>query len=195
MIKETTYCRFLIAILMLSVLHITGCAKPPTQEIAKAEKAVEETRQKEAHLYVPDIFKKVEESLKNAKDLVVNKKYKEAKKAAEDVVRIAQQAIAMVEPNKAKMKAEVEQMMVGIQKKLDEFKILAAKAIKKKIFASREDVQGIIGKWEIDLVNIKEKLQNQQVKQAYDDLKILDEQLVKQKDSVTASFNSKAKKN
>jgi hypothetical protein len=192
--KKIVFNSFLILLFALSVSYITGCAKPPTQEMAKAEKAVEEAKQKEAHLYVPDIFKQAENLLKNAKDLVVNKNYKEAKKAAEETVQISQQAIAMIEQSKAKMKVEAEQLMEGVQKDLEEFKIMAAKAIKKKVFASSEDIQKAIGKLEIDLVNIKEKLQGGQVKQAYDDLKTAKEQLANQKQIVESKITEKGKK-
>jgi len=162
--------------------------------MAKAEKAVEEAKQKEAQLYVPDIFKQAEDSLKHAKDLVENKSYKEAKKAAEDTIQISQQAIAMIEQNKAKMKAEAVQLMEGIQKDLEEFKIMAAKAIKKKVFASSEDVQKVIGKAEIDLVNVKEKLEGGLIKQAYDDLKTVKELLISQKQIVESKITEKVKK-
>ncbi|MBP6940365.1 MAG: DUF4398 domain-containing protein [Syntrophorhabdaceae bacterium] len=186
--------KFSILFLSLSVLFVAGCAKPPTQEIAKAEKALDEAKQKEAHLYVPDIYKKAEESLKSAKDLVVNKQYKEAKKAAEETVQFARQAIAMIEPGKAKMKKEAEQLLNDVEKSLGEFKQLAATAIKKKVFAARADIEGLIGKWEIDLINIKEKLQNQQVKQAYDDIDAVKGQVRSKKEMVESKTSSKPEK-
>lgn len=194
MIRKIVFNSFLILLFALSVSYITGCAKPPTQEMAKAEKAVEEAKQKEAHLYVPDIFKQAEDSLKNAKDLVVNKSYKEAKKAAEDTIQISQQAISMIEQNKAKMKVEAVQLTESVHKDLEEFKTMAAKAIKKKVFASSEDTQKVIGKAEIDLVNVKEKLEGGLVKQAYDDLKTVKELLISQKQIVESKITEKVKK-
>ncbi len=185
----------LLAMLVaLFLLSVAGCAKPPTQEMAKAEKSIEEAKQKEADLYAPEAFKKAEDSLKSAKDFVVSKSYNEAKKAAEATVQIAQQAIAMIEQGKAKMKAEAEQYMEGLQKDLEELKTLASKAIKKKVFASSEDLQKVIGKLEIDLVDIKEKLQTGVVKQAYDDLKAAKEQLDSQKQTLESRLNEKGRK-
>lgn len=178
----------------LFVLLIAGCTQPPTQEIAEAEKALEEAKQKEAHLYAPDIYKKAEESLKNAKDLVVNKQYKEAKKAAEETIQFARQAIKMVEPRKTKIKKEAELILKEVEKSLVEFKTLAAKAIKKKVFAAREGVEGLIGKWEIDLVNIKEKLQNRQAKQAYDDINGIREEIKSKKEMVDSKVSSQPEK-
>jgi len=56
-----------VSILAFSLV-IIGCAKPPTMEIEKAEKAVAEAKQKEADLYAQDIFSRSEEALKKAKD-------------------------------------------------------------------------------------------------------------------------------
>ncbi|OPY78568.1 MAG: hypothetical protein A4E64_00841 [Syntrophorhabdus sp. PtaU1.Bin058] len=194
MSAKTVSYKISITAFVLFVLLIAGCTKPPTQEIAKAEKALEEAKLKEAHLYAPDIYKKAEESLKNAKGLVVNKQYKEAKKAAEETVQFAQQAIKMVEPGKRKIKKEAELVLKEVEKSLVEFKTLAAKAIKKKVFAASEGVEGLIGKWEIDLVNIKEKLQNRQAKQAYDDLNAIREEIKSKKEMVDSTISSKPEK-
>ena len=191
---KTVLYKLSIMTLVLFVLLITGCAKPPTQEIAKAEKVLEEAKLKEAHLYAADIYKKAEESLKNAKDLVVNKQYKEAKKAAEETVQFAQQAITMVEPGKTKIKKEAELILKEVEKSLTGFKTLAAKAIKKKVFAAREDVEGLIGKWEIDLVNIKEKLLNRQAKQAYDDITVVKEEIKSKEEMIDSKLSSKPEK-
>ena len=59
-----------VFILVLSLVMITGCAKPPTQEVTQAEKAIGEAKHKEADIYVKDIFTKAEHTLKKAKDLM-----------------------------------------------------------------------------------------------------------------------------
>ncbi|MDD5245116.1 MAG: hypothetical protein PHU49_13990, partial [Syntrophorhabdaceae bacterium] len=74
------------------------------------------------------------------------------------------------------------------------FKTLAAKAIKKKVFAAREDVEGLIGKWEIDLVNIKEKLLNRQAKQAYDDITVVKEEIKSKEEMIGSKLSSKPEK-
>ncbi len=185
---------FLVLSLVLFCSVILGCAKPPTEEIIKAEKAVDEARQKEAALYVQDVFTKAEESLKKAKDFVAVKKYKEAKVAAEETVKLAQQAVSLVEPNKVKMKEEAEKLMQEVQKELDDLKTSVAKAIKKKAPINREEIQNMIGKWEVDMATIKDKLQSQQIKQAYDDLKTMKEQVNAQKEGVTTALEAKAAK-
>jgi vacuolar-type H+-ATPase subunit H len=177
---------FLIVVLAFSIALLHGCAKPPTKEVESAEQAIAEAKQKEADLYVPDIFAKAEESLKKAKDLIAEKKYKEAKQSAEEALNLAQQTIPMIQPNKGKMKTETEQMIPEVQGSLDEIKSLVAKAVKKKASINREEIQGSIGKWEVDMVTVKDQLQGERIRQAYDQLISIRDQLKLQKDTLTA---------
>jgi hypothetical protein len=188
MLKMKYLTVFLVSILAFSVSIITGCAKPPTKEVESAEKAIAEAKLKEADLYVQDVFMKAEDSLKNANDLIAAKKYKEAKKAAEDALSFAQQAIPMIDLNKTKMKTEADQMVQDNQGMLDELKSIVAKAPKKKSPINREEIQGMIGKWEVDMVSIKEQLEAQKIRQAYDQLKSMGEEIKTQKESVTAAM-------
>lgn len=188
MLKKKSLAVFLVSILIFSVSIITGCAKPPTKEVESAEKAIAEARLKEADLYVQDVFMKAQDSLKNANDLIAAKKYKEAKKAAEDALSFAQQAIPMVDLNKAKMKTEADQMVQDNQGMLDELKSMVAKASKKKSPINREEIQGMIGKWEVDMTSIREQLEAQEIRQAYDQLKSMGEEIKAQKEGVTAAM-------
>ncbi|MEW6376362.1 MAG: hypothetical protein AB1502_11325 [Thermodesulfobacteriota bacterium] len=194
MLNKINYSILFGVIFIVLLSFLSGCAKPPTKEMEQAEKAITEATQKEANLYVQDIFTKAEDSLKKAKDLISQKKYKEAKKAAEEVASLAQQAISQVEPNKAKMKIEVEQMIPDTQKAIDELKTLIAKSIKKKPLEEQKELQGMIGKWEIDMVNIKNILQTQKIWLAYDELKTMKEQILAKKEGLTASTDIKTEK-
>jgi hypothetical protein len=195
MLRKNMFLTVLALLFISSFAILAGCSKPPTQEIAKAEKAVDEAKQKEADIYVSDIFSNAEKSLKKAKELVVNKNYKEAKQAAEETVLVAQKAIVMVETNKIKMMAHTEQILQDVQKDVDEFKSSAAKAIRKKTLTDREEIQGMIGKWEIDMLNIKDKLQKQQVKQAYDEISTIKEQVTSEKLKTENQGTKKTDKN
>lgn len=183
-----------VFIFTLSLSYLSGCAKPPTKEVEQAEKAIAEAKQKEADLYVQDIFSKAEDSLKKAKDLISQKKYKDAKKAAEEATQFAQQAIPLVEQNKAKMKAEVEQMIPDTQKAIDELKTLIVKIIKKKPPEEQKELQGMIGKWEIEMVNVKDMLKGEKIRQAYDGLKAMKEQVVAKKEGLAAAPQEKGEK-
>ncbi len=184
MLKRFNVLGVSLLILILSFVFLSGCAKPPTQEMEQAEKSVAEAKQKEVDLYVPDLFGKVEASLKNAKDLVVAKKYKEAKAAAEEVSQLVQQAISMVERNKAKLKAEAEGMIQEVTKEIAEMKPVLAKAIKKMKAEEQKEAQSMLGKWELDIANIKDLLQGQKIKQAFDGIKPIKEQILAQKEKM-----------
>lgn len=159
-----------LVIIILILVLLIGREKPPTLEVENAEKAVAEAKQKEADIYVPDIFSKAEETLKKAKDLMREKKYKEAKKAAEDTINLAKQAISQVEPNKSKMKAEAEQMISDIRKGIDELKSLIAKPSKRMTKRERKELEELIQKWEKDLANIEAIMEAKKIRQAYDQL-------------------------
>ena len=162
-----------LVIIILILVLLIGREKPPTLEVENAEKAVAEAKQKEADIYVPDIFSKAEETLKKVKDLMREKKYKEVKKAAEDTINLAKQAISRVEPNRSKMKAEAEQMISGLRKEIDELKSLIAKPSKRMTKRERKELEELIQKWEKDLANIEAMIGAQKIRQAYDQLMAL----------------------
>ncbi|OPY73313.1 MAG: hypothetical protein A4E63_00998 [Syntrophorhabdus sp. PtaU1.Bin050] len=184
MLKRCSYYAFFFVIMAFSLMLVTGCAKPPTEEIAAAEKAIEEAKAKEANVYAESAFKTAEESLKKAKDMVVAKTYKEAKQAALDTVTLAQQAVSGVEAGKAKMKEEAEKSALEVQKSLDDLKADVAAAIKKKLPVPKEEVQAAIGKWEVDFVAIKEKLQSGKIREASTELKAIMDAIKAKKDQI-----------
>ncbi len=178
MLNRTHFSYLCIAMLIVSFVTFAGCSKPPTEEMAKADKAVEDAKQKGAPLYVPDLFAKAEETLKKAKDFVTGKKYKEAKQAAVDAEAAAQQAIAGIDAAKAKMKGEAEQMVQDVQKAIDDLKANIASMAKKKALAkAREEAQAVLGKMEADFAAVKEMLQGDKIKEANDALKALKDQM------------------
>jgi F0F1-type ATP synthase membrane subunit b/b' len=180
---------FLIVIICLAL--ISGCAKPPTDEVETATRTIAEAKLKEADLYVEDVYKKAQDALQRAHDLIADKEYNEAKAAALEATRLAKQALSMVETNKAKMREDTEQMLETIKPSIDEVKVLAAKAFKKKVPINREDIQGFIGKWEIDFITIKEHFNEQSIRHSYDQLVIMQKQIKNQKENITALLNQK----
>jgi predicted S18 family serine protease len=159
-----------VVILILLLFLFFGREKPPTQELANAEKAVAEAKEKEADLYAQDLFSKAEDSLKRAKDLNQEKKYKEAKKAAEETVTLAREAMTQGESNKAKMKADIEQMILEVRKKIDELKTILAKSPKKMGPQEKRELQALIQKWEDVLNGIEGMVKDGKIRQAYDQL-------------------------
>ena len=185
MFKKIHFSGLLIVMCALSLLVFAGCSKPPTEELAKADKAMEEAKQKEAPAYAPDLFSKAEETLKKAKDYVAEKKYKEAKQAAVDAEAAFQQAIAGIEAGKTKMKAEAERAVQDAQKALDELKATVAAVGKKKALAkARDEAQELVTKLEADFAAAKEKLQGS-IKEANDLLKAMKDQINAKKEELT----------
>jgi tetratricopeptide (TPR) repeat protein len=182
-----------VLILMVSITIVSSCAKPPTEELAQAEKAIGEAKQKEADLYAQDLFLKAQDSLKKAKDLVAAKKYDEAKKAAEEAANFAKQAIPLVEQNKAKVKAESEQQIQDVQKALEELRALVARSGKQMAPKEPKLINEMIKKWETDLARIKEMIREQKFQQASDQLKAMKESILKQKERLTPLPPEKAK--
>ena len=189
--KRVSSTIILLFIFLLSLTLLTGCAKPPTQEVENAEKAITQAKQKEADLYVQDEFRKAVEALQKAKDLIINREYKEAKASAEASANSALKAISSVEMNKATLKEEAEKMVQEIQQLMGELKTFAATAIKKKTPFNKEEVQGAIGKYELDIMSVKDQLQEQKIRWAYDQLVSLKEQIKVQKENLTAALEQK----
>lgn len=188
---KTTQKVFLLISIIVSIFLISGCSKPPTKEMESAEKAIADAKQKEADQYSQELFTKAEASLKKAKDMVGAKNYKDAKTAADEALVHAQQAIQAVEANKTKMKAETEQLLIDIQNAVNEIKTNVTQAIRKKIKIDQQDIQAAIGKWEVEMVAVKENLSVGKVRQAYDQLKILEEQVKSQKEAISTALDPK----
>jgi len=173
MLKKRNVLSLLCVLVAFSFALVMGCAQPPTEEMAKADKAVADAKAKEANLYAQDAFKKAEDAFKKAKDQVAAKQYKEAKQAAIDTVALAQQAIAGVEAGQAKMKEDAAKMAADVDKALDELKTDVVTAIKKKLPVPKEEVQAAIGKWGGDLAAVKDKLQGGKISEALGELKAM----------------------
>jgi hypothetical protein len=173
---------------LVCIIILPGCTKPPTEEIAKAEKALEGAKAKEADSYLEDGFKKAEAALKKAKDLLAQKEYKDAKSAAEAASSGAQLLSSQVDAAKAKMKTDAEQTLQEVKAQTNELKRLVADAVNKKIAINRDEAQTLIGKNEVDLINVKVRLETGKIRQAYDDLKVMKTQTAAQKEKLMAAL-------
>ena len=182
--KRGTYYALFFLVAVFSLMLLAGCSKPPTEALQKAEQALEDAKQKGANLYAEDLFKKAEEALKKAKDQVAAKQYKEAAQTLIEVIPAAQQAVAGVEAGKAKMKEEADKYVGEAQKYLDELKTDVAAAIKKKLPVQREEIEQVIGKWGVDLAGIKDKLQSGKIREAFDELKAMVEEVKAKKEDI-----------
>jgi hypothetical protein len=186
--RETRLWGALAVAVLVSTILLPGCTKPPIEEIAKAEKALESARAKEADSYLEDGFKKAEATLKKAKDLLAQKEYKDAKTAADEASSGAQFLSSQVDAARAKMKTDAEQMLQEVKAQTNELKTLVADAVKRKVEINRDEAQALIGKNEVDLINVKVRLETGKVRQAYDDLKVTKSQTAAQKEKLMAAL-------
>ncbi len=182
--KRGTYYVLFFVFAVVSLMLLAGCSKPPTEALQKAEQALEEAKQKGANLYAEDLFKKAEEGLKKSKDQIAAKQYKEAAQTLLEVVPAAQEAITGIEAGKAKMKKEADKFVGEAQEGLDELKTDVAAAIKKKLPVQREEVEQAIGKWGVDLAGIKDKLQSGNIREAFDGLKTMVDEIKAKKEDI-----------
>ena len=181
-------CSFSIS---LSFIFLQGCAKPPTQEIENAENTLSQAKMKEADLYVQEDYTKAENALKRAKDLVLKKKYKEAKAAAEETVALALQAISRVDMHRKNMGEKVDQMILEGKKIMEEIKTLAVSAIRKKAGIEREKLEAAVGKYELAMVEIKEQRQALQIRDASDRLRSLHTAMKTLKEEIATEIEAK----
>jgi hypothetical protein len=177
--------------LIIFLFLLSGCAKPPAEEMDQAAHAIAEAKLKEADLYVEDTFKMAEAALQRARDLVAEKEYKDAKTAAIEANRLAKQARSMIESDKAKMRQDTDQMLEKVRASIDEVKILADKAFKKKVPLNRDDIQFFIDTWEAGIVNVRDNLDKQRIRQGFDKLVVIQKQIKHQKDNLTMLLNQK----
>jgi nucleoid-associated protein YgaU len=89
---------------------VSGCADPPTQELAAAESALVSATEAEAPTLAPDSFAAAEAKLTEAKGLVEAGDYEEAKLAIQEVTRLAADARqeALDTKREAELAAEAE---------------------------------------------------------------------------------------
>jgi hypothetical protein len=177
--------------LIIFLFLLSGCAQPPTEEMDQAAHAIAEAKLKEADLYVEDTFKMAEAALQRARDLVAEKEYKDAKTAAIEANRLAKQARSMIESDKAKMRQDTDQMLEKVRASIDEVKILADKAFKKKVPLNRDDIQFFIDTWEAGIVNVRDNLDKQRIRQGFDKLVVIQKQIKHQTDNLTMLLNQK----
>lgn len=186
MIKEIRICWLLGLIFFVLI----ACAKPPTEEMIKAEKAIDEARQNEANTYAQDTYIKAEKSFARAKELVAVMKYDEARSAAGEAYLLAEQAITVSEVNKEKIRTESLKLIEDIQGIIDELKALPDKAFRKQAAVTHAQLQEDIKMSETHLTQLTEELQEGKIKHAHKALRVLKEQVSGQKQNISASLKA-----
>jgi alpha-galactosidase len=183
------------SIMMLGLIS-SGCAKPPTEEMISAEKAIEEAKRKEADTYAQDIFANASDSLDKARELVSEKKYGEARKIALETTQIAKQAIAVAEFRKKKMKTEIGEMLQDIRATVEQLKQLDAmnQAATGKGRAKWEELEGMLERWQTEITSLEDQIREQNIRAAHDGLKAMKEQVYAEKKKIDSSLSEKTGK-
>jgi hypothetical protein len=106
----------------------TGCAKPPTTEMADAENAVNVAEGAGAAEYAPQEFRTAQDSLADARTKMEAKDYKAALAGALDAKGKAETAQAAISSGKETAKAQAMRAITVVQDKLKKLKASVAKS-------------------------------------------------------------------
>jgi nucleoid-associated protein YgaU len=100
--------RFLSLTLVVMLVALAGCAKPPTKEMSDARMAFQAAGDAEAQRYAGDQYMSAEEALNEATALMEAKKYKQAREKAVEALKLAReaQASAVTQKNAMNMSAK-----------------------------------------------------------------------------------------
>lgn len=197
--SNAKYHRGLLAVLILySVL--SACAKPPTEEMIRAEKTIEDARQKQADIYAPEMFGKAEGSFQEAKELVSARKYEQARQKAIDTVKLAEQAGTVAVVNKEKerqrvmaLQEEAAGLRQDIRNAIDEMRSLEKSAFRRRSLKKYEELQERISAWEAVIANSSDDPQEDRMRQITNELKQLLEEIGAAKQEVQSALIKRKK--
>jgi len=149
-------------LLILGIILLSSCAKPPDKEMQAARDAVSAAMNAEANMYVPDLFTPAQDSLNQAETFVTTKKYGDAKRLALFAKSWADSAAAMAGTKKEEMKAAAQSAVSDAAAKLEAFKKMKLTAKMKK------EMDKTVKTCEASLADAKKALEAGNYKQASD---------------------------
>ncbi len=134
------YKRIALIFAVFALLVFIGCAKPPEQEIQKANSAMEAARTAEAEEYVPESFQVAMDTLRAAEaakteadgKFALFRSYSKAKALYITAEALANTAAQDAAAEKERVKQEVANLLVQAQASLDSANAALAKAPKGK---------------------------------------------------------------
>lgn len=133
--------------LMVAGLMISGCAKPPTMEIADAENAVNAAAQDGAAEFAPNELNIAKNALDDARSKVASKDYKGARAGALDAKAKAEAAQAAIAAGKEAAKAAAADSIKAVEAKLKELKAKSAKMAGKAGAELKSSIKTIEAEW------------------------------------------------
>jgi len=141
------YKRIALVFAVFALLVFIGCAKPPEQEIQKANSAIEAARTAEAEEYVPESFQVAMDTLRAAEaakteadgKFALFRSYSKAKALYVTAEGLANTAAQDAAAEKERVKQEVANLLVQAKASLDSANAALAKAPKGK--GSKADIE------------------------------------------------------
>ncbi len=109
-------------LLVLGMVLLSSCAKPPEQEMQAARDAIANATNAEANLYAADLLTLAQDSLTQAETFFGEKKFADAKRLALFTKSWADSAAAMAVTNKEQMKTTAETAVNDASAKLETLK-------------------------------------------------------------------------
>jgi hypothetical protein len=139
--------RIAVVFVLFALLVFVSCAKPPEQEIQKADTAIEAARTAEAEEYVPDAFQTAMDTLNAANaakteadgKFALFRSYGKAKELYVRAEALANEAATQVEAEKERVKEEVTGLLTQAKAVLDSADAALKKAPKGK--GSKADIE------------------------------------------------------
>jgi hypothetical protein len=119
---------------------LSGCAKPPDQELAAAQKALAEVQTVEADIYMPDDYHKAREGLDSAQAVIarqneafiLTRNYEEAGKYLAVVTSLAEKMQSGADAAKEAMKEKVTKELAATREEIEEVRKEVEKAPRSK---------------------------------------------------------------
>jgi hypothetical protein len=139
--------RIAVVFVVFALLAFVSCAKPPEQEIQKANSAIEAARTTEAEEYAPDAFQVAMDTLNAANaakteadgKFALFRSYGKAKELFVRAEGLANEAATVAQTEKERVKAEVTELITQAQTVLDSANAALKKAPKGK--GSKADIE------------------------------------------------------
>ena len=146
---------------VMALLIVAGCSKPPEVEIAAANTSIQAAKSAEAEQYVPKAYRAAMDSLnaataeKTTQDakFVLFRSYGKSKEMFVRADAIAKQVGADAAAEKARVKAEVTQLLADTKTLLDSVQVTVNKAPvgkgnKADIELIKSDLQGVLAAYD-----------------------------------------------
>lgn len=130
----------LAGVALFALALLVGCAKPPTEQMAAAEKAIADAKTAEANIYAPELFNQAQQQFDAGNTQVTEKDYAGALQNFTTALQTANNAKDAVPNKKKEIQAKVVAEKEPLDKMIKEFegKLKAAKKMAKADKAAAE---------------------------------------------------------